>query len=212
MRLKPGEDVEFGDPISIHAPLAGCDAGKVGGIDWDAIFQSTHPLRGATNFPGILYRGQRISIHAPLAGCDDMKKEAFAEPDISIHAPLAGCDVWKKFDAYCYSISIHAPLAGCDMVFLLFLMLILLFQSTHPLRGATCLDVPIFCGVYISIHAPLAGCDKDIKRVNLCRDISIHAPLAGCDRSHLSHIIKRAYFNPRTPCGVRPATPSDAPG
>ena len=38
---------------------------------WNSIqFQSTHPLRGATECSEIKYAGYKISIHAPLAGCD----------------------------------------------------------------------------------------------------------------------------------------------
>ena len=56
------------------------------------------------------------------------------------------------------------------------------FQSTHPMRGAT----------------------SEIFRVVFCFVISIHAPHAGCDED-LEYILKIVKdFNPRTPCGVRP--------
>ena len=56
--------------ISIHAPLAGCDRLTEMGIPTQTGFQSTHPLRGATEKdPSTLYI-TAISIHAPLAGCD----------------------------------------------------------------------------------------------------------------------------------------------
>ena len=35
-----------------------------------------------------------------------------------------------------------------------------IFQSTHPLRGATAYLVLDFLFITISIHAPLAGCDN----------------------------------------------------
>ena len=35
--------------------------------------------------------------------------------------------------------------------------------------------------------------------------ISIHAPLAGCDDELRVKKHDPVYFNPRTPCGVRPA-------
>ena len=38
-------------PISIHAPLAGCDLRKWVAIAQVRVFQSTHPLRGATPRP-----------------------------------------------------------------------------------------------------------------------------------------------------------------
>ena len=34
--------------------------------------------------------------------------------------------------------------------------------------------------------------------------ISIHAPLAGCDLRQTTSMMRQFYFNPRTPCGVRP--------
>ena len=100
------------------------------------------------------------------------------------------------------------------------------FQSTHPLRGATLLVVHFVELQRISIHAPLAGCDpayigdrifpdqfqsthplrgatgngRDDMRVGI---ISIHAPLAGCDHAGSKRHGLRVDFNPRTPCGVR---------
>ena len=35
-----------------------------------------------------------------------------------------------------------------------------LFQSTHPLRGATEVGRAFTSEIFISIHAPLAGCDQ----------------------------------------------------
>ena len=57
----------------------------------------------------------------------------------------------------------------------------------------------------ISIHAPRAGCDFVIQRHKFCQRISIHAPRAGCDGFELDITISQRNFNPRTPCGVRPA-------
>ena len=55
-------------------------------------FQSTHPLRGAT----------------------EARIYSFAKIFISIHAPLAGCDLAPELKTFYDTISIHAPLAGCD--------------------------------------------------------------------------------------------------
>ena len=57
------------------------------------------------------------------------------------------------------------------------------FQSTHSLRSAT-ISVELFL-----LHA----------------SVSIHALLAECDSYFVSSAIQRNGFNPRTPCGVRPA-------
>ena len=55
------------------------------------------------------------------------------------------------------------------------------FQSTHPLQGAT----------MIQLAAPAENA------------ISIHAPLAGCDLEGFDELLKKIDFNPRTPCRVR---------
>ena len=58
---------------------------------------------------------RNISIHAPRAGCDCLLCLARDVVDISIHAPRAGCDTRHG------SVEKSTPL----------------FQSTHPVRGAT---------------------------------------------------------------------------
>ena len=148
------------DRISIHAPLAGCDfsgddsSGSSSDFNPrtpcgvrrhhrrdgrpDRQFQSTHPLRGATMLPSaFVSASEAISIHAPLAGCDFVIPTRLPGMNISIHAPLAGCD--------CYSCSHN--------------LVNVIFQSTHPLRGATLSYGVTATTALISIHAPLAGCD-----------------------------------------------------
>ena len=145
------------------------------------IFQSTHPLRGATDVQPRPIGGDVISIHAPLAGCDNCVKIC----DRNFH----------KFQ------STHS-LRGATYVILAFTFWVE-FQSTHPLRGATMIAMYLFikyfdfnprtpCGVrpgnivgyrigdLISIHAPLAGCDTLSRSLAICFRIfqSTH-PLRG---------------------------------
>ena len=62
----------------------------------------------------------------------------------------------------------------------------------------------------ISIHAPLAGCDRDLPLDARRASISIHASLAGCDVAPSTRDGSTVpNFNPRTPCGVRPAKTFD---
>ena len=56
--------------ISIHAPHAGCDRRPSNHSPGVGIFQSTHPMRGATRPRRIASSRFLISIHAPHAGCD----------------------------------------------------------------------------------------------------------------------------------------------
>ena len=78
-------------------------------------------------------------------------------------------------------ISIHAPRAGCDQTDWRYVSDVELFQSTHPVRGAT-----------RRWRSPRRRCT-----------ISIHAPRAGCDGTCSGTSAQNQYFNPRTPCGVR---------
>ena len=127
------------------------------------IFQSTHPLRDATDQLDLLGGLMDISIHAPLAGCDaERPVVCIGAGGISIHAPLAGCDMLLDWLPALARISIHAPLAGCDGF--------IAFTSGQ---------------FKISIHAPLAGCDPFTTASKAATLISIHAPLAGCDSSAL---------------------------
>ena len=65
-----GPDGQDDGPISIHAPLTGCDSAARPWPGPTATFQSTHPSRGATRIDSGPSQGCKISIHAPLTGCD----------------------------------------------------------------------------------------------------------------------------------------------
>ena len=56
--------------ISIHAPREGCDVPSCLAIAAPFLFQSTHPVRGATGARHLAFDGFLISIHAPREGCD----------------------------------------------------------------------------------------------------------------------------------------------
>ena len=102
----------------------------------------------------------------------------------------------------------------------------MIFQSTLPMRGATCIITAringgrdfnprspcgerltvsyiTFLALTISIHAPHAGSDNRI--VNLANNglISIHAPHAGSDWMPTAMLGCLSNFNPRSPCGER---------
>ena len=57
----------------------------------------------------------------------------------------------------------------------------------------------------ISIHAPLAGRDVHADTQDPALGISIHAPLAGRDQHGEGQAGRDRDFNPRAPCGARPA-------
>ena len=192
------------------------------------LFQSTHPLRGATIAALYSFSPESISIHAPLAGCDVRSARLFYPRVISIHAPLAGCDP-APLSRMSHGPRYFNPRTPCGVrpSPAWASCLRRQFQSTHPLRGATIWTLHNCTPAGISIHAPLAGCDSRACRSSTtafyfnprtpcgvrrdadgrapdCRAISIHAPLAGCDQECIRPIRRAFHFNPRTPCGVRP--------
>ena len=213
-------------PISIHAPLTGSDDPcpphtfaqrhfnprspygerrnpPIPAL-WLPQFQSTLPLRGATiegvndDLPDL------ISIHAPLTGSDALALILVLNPVISIHAPLTGSD--HPYGKYCPPYRYFNPRSpygerpgasssreGASR-----------FQSTLPLRGATCTSrsrsvasqqfqstLPLRGATgaggkrpyveKISIHAPLTGSDMCADPSAPAYPISIHAPLTGSD-------------------------------
>ena len=175
--------------ISIHAPLAGCDHKHSLRKKGEQLFQSTHPLRGATTI------NRR-----------DMFKNDFN--------PRTPCGVRLYFFSQTFDIdkfqSTH-PLRGATCR-LLSSRLSILFQSTHPLRGATSLAglKDLVVKVFQSTH-PLRGATISVLFSCFSMIISIHAPLAGCDHNAASLFFIRQNFNPRTPCGVRPAKDTNSP-
>ena len=126
--------------ISIHAPRAGCDVVAMAAPPYAGAFQSTHPVRGATE--RVVRLSTMVMNFNPRTPCGVRPPDAGAYccPDaISIHAPRAGCDLDDLHAANgVVVISIHAPRAGCD-------------QNSRPPPA----------GLPISIHAPRAGCDVE---------------------------------------------------
>ena len=194
------------EPISIHAPLTGCDLVK--SISRFArntfqsthplrgatlvtlvtctpfgVFQSTHPLRGATTIPErhIAYR-RVISIHAPLAGCDHPARCSSRQGHH--FNPRTPCGVRHPVasgDGHGHGISIHAPLVGCDAGYDYDTVQDRVFQSTHPLRGATLSSPsPALPATHFNPRTPCGVRPYKGKACIRLYDISIHAPLAGC--------------------------------
>ena len=147
--------------ISIHAPHAGCDLGHIPPLwclryfnprtpcgvrpvafppsqsdsgfqsthpmrgatelhshkDAQGIFQSTHPMRGATSVLAAAVRNlPNFNPRTPCGVRPHISVKWYKRAMISIHAPHAGCDVtWCVKLPIIFSISIHAPHAGCDL-------------------------------------------------------------------------------------------------
>ena len=166
-------------PISIHAPLAGCDTAyfiaaasflnfnprtpcgvRPTGSFFFAntlLFQSTHPLRGATTVILSIARLLEFQSTHPLRGATFLVLLRVEYVAISIHAPLAGCDLHdRRALSAAGNFNPRTPCGvrpGMDSP----PRRSWIFQSTHPLRGATTqLRVLIAADIFQSTH-PLRG-------------------------------------------------------
>ena len=199
-------------------------AQAIGGVDY--LFQSTPPVRGATNDPDHAPNLWVFQSTPPVRGATDKALLNSRSRTISIHAPRAGGDRCCKAIAHKKPYFNPRPPCGGRLPFFVFVFLIMKFQSTPPVRGATSIRGGRKVACEISIHAPRAGGDcrglvnaSDFKtfqstppvrgatlRLALrCGGdrISIHAPRAGGDSSAPARCFCRTDFNPRPPCGGR---------
>ncbi len=149
--------------ISIHAPRAGCDRRSLSSRRIGLLFQSMHPVRGATG--GTLTSGYAVVDFNPRTPCGVRLSVEYNLSNVGNFNPRTPCGVRRAEDNR----------IGPSLV----------FQSTHPVRGATIPAAPSQLDSIISIHAPRAGCDGDCVAVGVQGDISIHAPRAGCDGNRL---------------------------
>ena len=190
-------------PISIHAPRAGCDRQPpqkralcpnfnprtpcgvrpcgLRGLTTRLLFQSTHPVRGATFETVYDFAYTEFQSTHPVRGATAARR--LSRSNRRYFNPRTPCGVRRPRlfgRRKILLISIHAPRAGCDQIERAW-SLCCAFQSTHPVRGATSDRgyAPIYAR--ISIHAPRAGCDTVMEIATAIQQISIHAPRAGCD-------------------------------
>ena len=174
---------------------------------------------------GKLYGG--ISIHAPRVGCDTTSNATLYAALISIHAPRVGCDrcarpllpVTGNFNprtpcgvrhaaTYGWKLSgifqsTH-PVWGATPGVLIWWRRRESFQSTHPVWGATALRELLKQRHQISIHAPRVGCDACGNRFH-CSTWPFQSthPVWGATVAACTVCCFFIDFNPRTPCGVR---------
>ena len=149
---------------------------------------------------------QCISIHAPRVGCDLAVITVAASS--SYFNPRTPCGVRRphKWDEYMKILfqSTH-PVWGATWWAFSMPSSIWLFQSTHPVWGATSNQVAGYCRQEISIHAPRVGCDRVPGLGRKDGGISIHAPRVGCDFHNSPKSTSGALISihaPRVGCDV----------
>ena len=118
MRLDMQSSEAYVNSISIHAPLTGCDFNSSGTVIFSNIsihapltgcdrwcsqmqfsrhrFQSTHPLRDATQSKHRIFHVMQFQSTHPLRDATRHSGSIIWLHQISIHAPLTGCDSKKS--------------------------------------------------------------------------------------------------------------------
>ena len=123
--------------ISIHAPRAGSDKSASFCAVRPVIFQSTLPVRGATDY---FVLGRVCGIFQstlPVRGATCISCQSSTRGRFQSTLPVRGATEIKIITVKQDKISIHAPRAGSDYMLFNTDDLEDLFQSTLPVRGAT---------------------------------------------------------------------------
>lgn len=145
--------------------------------------QPTHPLRSVTIHIAGSISALGLQLTHPLAGCDI--RFSAGRRDRSHYNSHTPCGVWPQIIAHAkreYIITTHTPLAGCD-------------DMRELLRET----------VGITTHTPHAGCDRLF--LNFSGRTSILQfthPSARCGLNISHRVTNILFYNPRTPCRVRP--------
>ena len=150
----------------------------------------------------------RIKHFNPRSPCGERLIRGYAvrrERGISIHAPRAGSDRQRKYEPRAVAtISIHAPRAGSDGLTYCHSALRMAFQSTLPVRGATCGSTGVLCIIWH--FNPRSPCgerpDEKSEPPRIYRFQST-LPVRGATTGATGRTGYTGHFNPRSPCGER---------
>jgi len=94
-------------------------------------------------------------------------------------------------------VSIHAPSEGSDALFAED-WYGATFQSTLPVKGATCPPSISFVSAMFQSTLPVKGATWLIDNRKAVAVVSIHAPSEGSDNGRCYHISRQRRFNPRS--------------
>ena len=209
--------------ISIHAPQWGATAPRtmqsrptryfnprtpVGcdGMAWELCpavlrFQSTHPS-GVRRFIGCTTIMSRCNFNPRTpVGCDVSADTGTpVSMNFNPRTPV-GCDIVGDDVVPDALISIHAPQWGATCPSSSLLVLVIVFQSTHPSGVRRAPITKVRQARYFNPRTPV-GCDRRPAIAgNPQRPISIHAPQWGATRTGTTITNGFTHFNPRTPVG-----------
>ena len=177
-------------------------------------FQSTLPVRGATQSDGTVVTTPVISIHAPRAGSDSSRQHvAHRGYRFQSTLPVRGATYSADLADHVMLISIHAPRAGSDHSSETTTISPPNFNprspcGERPMALMLSSTLALFQST-LPVRGATVGAARKVRRIR----ISIHAPRAGSDHCQNFDVLARRNFNPRSPCGERrrPVQPSSPP-
>ena len=139
-------------------------------------------MRGATRVEARFFTDKAISIHAPHAGCD--LRPVPPRRGRRDFNPRTPCGVRR--------LTLSTTLGE------------LLFQSTHPMRGATRHEMHLSRkeAAFQSTH-PMRGATNGNPIYDGVEVFQSTHPMRGATDLHKFRRRPLLHFNPRTPCGVR---------
>ncbi len=169
-----------------------------------AVFQSTHPVRGATRSGHMPPSATRHFNPRTPCGVrpDDPTVWILLQPYFNPRTPCGvrpSAPVAARISA---RISIHAPRAGCDDEPRSRIMTPRIFQSTHPVRGATLQGIHATGQALFQSTHPVRGATALPGLYPLPSNFNPRTP-CGVRLPFWVNTSTQSYFNPRTPCGVR---------
>ena len=170
-------------PVSIHAPRAGRDVLAAVRSAVEDLFQSTRPVRGATEVPPALVTQDLFQSTRPVRG---------ATVDVAAGEALLG-------------VSIHAPRAGRDAAMSSAAASTSEFQSTRPVRGATFKQSATGRTGGFQSTRPVRGATVGGDFAWGTDEFQSTRPVRGATRPGCARPRRSPSFNPRAPCGARRA-------
>ena len=171
-----------------------------------AVFQSTHPVRGATAPTCAPHRAPRhFNPRTPCGVRRADSSPVTSAPIFQSTHPVRGAT--KRSPLYTVPLEHFNPRTPCgvrrtpnDNA-----IHISQFQSTHPVRGATALAYALRSSRRFQSTHPVRGATYVCRRTCGVTSFQSTHPVRGATRQRSGRSACRTYFNPRTPCGVRPA-------
>ena len=144
-------------------------------------FQSTRPMRGATQHGECFRFFSHVSIHAPHAGRDPARYILGGHPQcFNPRAPCGARPILPAVGAAFPMFQSTRPMRGATYAFEVSVGS-LRFQSTRPMRGATVLPALLQWIEMFQSTRPMRGATSDCGGVCNRTGVSIHAPHAGRD-------------------------------